>query len=282
MKRIFIVLLIMAMVLVYSVRTQAALEYLGTDSLGNGLIYDTDQNITWYDYTNVLDTWDNQNIWVSALSVTYGGNVYTDWRLPAFTDSGGCNYSYNGTNCGYNVDPDTGEVAHLFNELGNLSYYDTSGNPDQPGWGLIETGDFQNLQAGPYWMGTEYSPYTLYSWYFHLNYGNQEPFPNNHIYRGIAVRDGIPVVPVRIVYAPGYYSLIQTAYDAAAEDDIIQSQGIVFNEDLFIDDISNKTVFLECGYNSDFSSITGTTTVNGNMTVSNGTLIIANGVLELI
>jgi len=32
----------------------------GTDILGNRLIYDSDLNITWYDYTKSNDTWDNQ------------------------------------------------------------------------------------------------------------------------------------------------------------------------------------------------------------------------------
>ena len=54
MKRTFILAVIMAMVLVFSMQAQAALQNLGTDSLGNRLIYDTDLNITWYDYTNVI------------------------------------------------------------------------------------------------------------------------------------------------------------------------------------------------------------------------------------
>lgn len=193
MKRILILALMLVIFFVFSMQAQATLETLGTDSLGNWLIYDTELDITWYDYTNSADTWTNQVAWADALSITFGGNIYTDWRLPEFTDSSGCNYSFDGTNCGYNVDPNTGEMAHLFNDLGNLSYYDTSGTPDQPGWGLIETGDFQNLQAGPYWTGTEYSPYTPYAWYFHLNYGKQEPLPKTHIYRGMAVLDGMAV-----------------------------------------------------------------------------------------
>jgi hypothetical protein len=78
-----------------------------------------------------------------------------------------------------------------------------------------------------------------------------------------------------------YYTTLQTAYDDALEGDIIQSQGIAFNIALFIDDITNKTVSLEGGYNNDFSSITGKSTIDGHMAVSNGTLIIDNGVLEL-
>jgi probable HAF family extracellular repeat protein len=88
--------------------------------------------------------------------------------------------------------------------------------------------------------------------------------------------------PVRIAGSmPVYYSTLQKAYDDASYGDIIQSRGIGFNGDFLIDDISDKTVLLEFGYNSNFSSITGKTSINGNMTVSNGTLIIENGLLEI-
>lgn len=51
MKRILILAGMMAMVLGFSVQAHAALYNRGTDSLGNQLIYDSDLNITWYDYT---------------------------------------------------------------------------------------------------------------------------------------------------------------------------------------------------------------------------------------
>jgi hypothetical protein len=89
-------------------------------------------------------------------------------------------------------------------------------------------------------------------------------------------------IPVRIAgLSPAYYSTLQTAYDDAWDLDTIQGQGLVFNEDLSIDDVSDKSVILEGGYNNDFSSITGITTINGSMVVSNGTLIIQNGVIQI-
>lgn len=51
------------------------------------------------------------------------------WRLPTTTDTGaaGCDFDYNGTDCGYNVAPTSSEMAHLFfAELGNLSQYTSS------------------------------------------------------------------------------------------------------------------------------------------------------------
>jgi len=72
----------------------------------------------------------------------------------------GCDFSYaGGTDCGQNVDPATGEMAHLYHvTLGNLAFctpgHAICSNP-QPGWGLKNTGGFQNLQGGRYWYGTE-------------------------------------------------------------------------------------------------------------------------------
>ena len=127
MKRIFILAVIIAMVLVVSVQAQAALQNLGTDNLGNRLIYDSDLDITWYDYTKSWDTWQNQVNWAAGLSVNFGGNIYDDWRLPLSVD-GPVVWGYDGTTtAGYNIT--SSEMGHLFyTELENKGYCDTSGN----------------------------------------------------------------------------------------------------------------------------------------------------------
>ncbi len=51
MKKIFILAVSMAMVLAVSIQAQAALETRGKSFTGKRLIYDTDLNITWYDFT---------------------------------------------------------------------------------------------------------------------------------------------------------------------------------------------------------------------------------------
>jgi hypothetical protein len=72
MKKIFILLVALVMVLGFSV--QATLILKGTDSLGNRLIYDNDLDITWYDYTQSGYTWNGQMAWADALSVQFGTN----------------------------------------------------------------------------------------------------------------------------------------------------------------------------------------------------------------
>lgn len=67
-------------------------------------------------------------------------------------------------------------MGHLYyTELGNLGYCDTSGNCPQSGWGLNNTGDFNNLIASYswYWSDTEYAHYPYDAWGFDMNDGFQ-------------------------------------------------------------------------------------------------------------
>ena len=182
MKKTILISLIIGMTLMFSVQTDAALQLLGTDSLGNRLIYDTDFDITWYDYTNAVTSRSGQYYWAANLSVTFGSNTYDDWRLPSDRTPAGQPLCQ-GTNC-------TGsELGHLFyTELGN------SADTTAPYEGLQYTGYFQNLQNDTYWLccevGTvslgESSAFTLSTGYQGLYIGSQF---------GIAVRDGLAVVP---------------------------------------------------------------------------------------
>ena len=86
MKRVFLLTAILAMILGFSVQSHADLTLLGQGTSNHGtynLIYDTDLDITWYDYSNSTTTWANQMGWASGLSVTFGSNVYDNWRLPS-------------------------------------------------------------------------------------------------------------------------------------------------------------------------------------------------------
>ena len=133
--------------------------------------------------------------WADALSVTFGSNTYTDWRLPTTVD-GPDVWGYDGTTtAGYNIT--SSEMGHLFyTELGNKVYCDTSGNCPQSGWGLTNTGDFQNLQADAYWSGTEYAPDTNFAWVFFFVDGRQYvDFKDSFHTYALAVRPGLAVAP---------------------------------------------------------------------------------------
>lgn len=197
MKRFYIFLMTLGMVIGFYVQAQAALIVRGTDTLGNQLIYDDDLNITWYDYTKSPDTWQAQVNWADALSVNIGGTIYDDWRLPSTVDGPSVWGNDGTTTAGFNIT--NSEMGDLFyTELGNLGQYDTSGNYVGDGnWGLLNTGDFQNLMANNYWSGTEYSAYPDLAWYFSYLFGAQfVDYKYNDLSSALAVRPGdVSAVP---------------------------------------------------------------------------------------
>ena len=173
--------------------------------------YDTVLGITWladanysmttgHDADGLMD-WDTAMGWVSSLN-PYGSDI-TDWRMPTVTDTGtyGCNYARSGTDCGFNVDTATGEMASMFYDtLDNLAFYDTSASDTpQEGWGLSNTGPFSNLQPFNYWSSTPHTPTMSYAWFFSFNVG-QQYYSNKSIGRHAwAVHDGdvgAPIIPI--------------------------------------------------------------------------------------
>ena len=153
---------------------------------GNGSVdafFDASLNITWLRDAGKADgrPWSELVGWADTFQI----GAYTNWRLPTMIDSQapGCDASFNGTDCGYNVQTAVAgtvfsEMAHLYYvTLGNLGARDTDGDT-RPGdlgvdWGLVNTGAFQNLQAGLYWTGLDYAPNASFAWSFDMSVGRQ-------------------------------------------------------------------------------------------------------------
>jgi hypothetical protein len=174
-------------------------------ALGGQVVNDTDLNITWLANANLADTqafgvsginangqmnWNTAKLWIAAMNTAnYLG--YNDWRLPTVTDTGtpGCNFSSSGgTDCGYNVNTATGEMAHLFyDELGNMANILTPTSSS-----LKNTGPFSNFQSGPYWSGTKYAATTTtpLAWFFGTTNGFQNAGNQGYDFYALAVRPG--------------------------------------------------------------------------------------------
>ncbi len=88
-----------------------------------------------------------------------------------------------------------------------------------------------------------------------------------------------PVINSRIAE---YYASFQAGYDnpALLNGDAIKSQALEIEGDLAVN--RGLAVIFESGYNCDYSSIIGRTTLNGNVTISDGLVIIESGTLEVI
>ena len=132
MKTLFIAISTVVIALFASVQSHAALQNVGTDSLGNNLIYDSDLDITWYDFTSKAATWQDQLNWADRLVVEMNGTLLSDWRLPTVID-GAEVHGYDGTTtAGYNIT--SSEMGHLlYTEVGNKGYYATDGTAPQEG-----------------------------------------------------------------------------------------------------------------------------------------------------
>ncbi len=171
MKRMINLMLAVVMVFGLSGTANATLILRGTDSLGNNLIYDTDLDITWYDFSNPDNFWQDQIDWADNLSVDFGGTIFDDWRLPITVD-----------------DPNvtTSEMRHLFyDELGGTAGdpISSSGDPD--------LGLFVNLLDEVYWSGTNTSQ-PGEAWAFTFGTGNQSIiiFNSTTKFVAMAVRSG--------------------------------------------------------------------------------------------
>jgi hypothetical protein len=174
--------------------------------------YDTELNVTWLRNANAngrMD-WQGAQTWVSNLIVgNYGG-----WRLPTMIDTGalGCDFSEaGGTDCGYNVLTKSGstvysEFAHLhYNTLGNKAPYVPGSGVFQPGWGLSNTGNFQNLRSDEFWLDTESAKSSGSAWFFNTNYGFQFYRAKEYGLYAVAVRPGDVTAAIP---EPGTYALM--------------------------------------------------------------------------
>lgn len=208
--KVWVVLLIMFTVAGLSGTASGKLIAVGTAAY-NGrdykLIYEDDQGLIWLDCSLPNNRWPQQMSLVSRMNdqgvLTYKFNsnvkVYWrgSWRLPLAVDDARRNGNDGTTSAGCNIT--TSEMGHLFyKSLGNLGYYDASGNPrsgwgksrDQEAYGLKNTEPFDNLRHDSYWTGTEYSINPQHAWDFNTYFGvlDCQCFKGSFALTGLAVR----------------------------------------------------------------------------------------------
>jgi MYXO-CTERM domain-containing protein len=172
--------------------------------------YDTALNITWladadHAQTSGYDgdgnmSWDAAQAWVAQLDI----HGTTGWRLPTMVDVGndGCTVSSQAgganTDCGYNIDTSLSEMAHMYYvTLGNKGYFAPgTGDPDQPGWGLNNTGPFSNVQPDWYWLGVQSATNSDSAWLYYPYNGYQAGFLKYFEASAWAVHSGDVSAPV--------------------------------------------------------------------------------------
>ena len=136
MKKILFIIIGMIVVIGSGTTTRAGLILRGEDSLGHNLVYDTDLDITWYDYSHFSPEYNDAVIWADQLTVQVGAVQFTDWRLPSLIEEKDSNSG----------SPHYTEVEHLY--LVELPNYQVLHPWAFPGkWRY-----FDNLPGGFYWI----------------------------------------------------------------------------------------------------------------------------------
>lgn len=193
---------------------QAVMQSRGMDSNGNQLFYDSQKNITWYDYSDGHGTssYENELQWVSTLVVHVGSTQITNWRLPTST-AGASTYGYDGsTTAGFNIT--SSEMGNLYYiSLGKIGAYDTSGNYRDPAnWLNADYLPFKNIMPGMYFTSTPDLRQLDVPYFFYFYSGYQ--FAPNSPYGAyaIAVHDGdissIPEPTHSVLFLAGFITLL--------------------------------------------------------------------------
>ena len=149
--------------LVATMATAASSAHAGLVNRGGGMIYDSTLNITWLADWNYAKTsghhvdgamdWSSANDWANNL--VFGG--FDDWRLPSAQNTDGSGV------CGPAFDCSDSEMGHMFyNNWGA-----TRGQDFFNGANAANLALFSNVQAGPYWTGTDYGPDPGSAWFFY-------------------------------------------------------------------------------------------------------------------
>jgi photosystem II stability/assembly factor-like uncharacterized protein len=95
---------------------------------------------------------------------------------------------------------------------------------------------------------------------------------------GTILISGVQTLPVRILGVSPGYSSIQAAYDGTINGETIESQALHFSGNLVFD--RNVTVTLQGGYDSTYTTNPSSTTINGALTISDGTVKVENIIIK--
>ena len=163
-------------------------------------------------------------------------------------------------------------------ELDSITAYDR--NP------AIDTNFFPGAQANSYWSSTPETPDPSNddsSRGMFLELGTLTRDPRTSLFNVRCVSGGILTCPdsaVTINGIPPAYTVIQDAYNLAINGDSIQMQALFFPENLLLAR-NNISLTLQGGYDCNFASDPGMTTIRGNLTIGGvgGIVTIGNVVI---
>ena len=143
----------------------------------------------------------------------------------------------------------------------------------------IDTAFFLHSCSSWYWSSTTGVGSAGKAWYVSFYGGSVGDYSNSRLQCVRCVRGGQGESSyVKLMTGGNPFYNIQDAYNNAQAGDIILTKAVVSTENQTF--VASKVVSLKGGYNNDFTSVIGFTTVNGNLTIIGGTLTIENLIIQ--
>ncbi len=169
MERVWVFVIAFVALLGFSGSANADLFQIGTaqfdgDNSEYNLFYEEyadEPGLVWLDFTNAMDTWDNQVSWASGLELSINTEAYyvswnSNWRLASAGEDPGGDLWY-----------ETSEFGHLLITLETM-YQDKDGEY----YGEEFPSPFENVLQQPYWSSTENDSDDTQAW---------AAYPDSHV-----------------------------------------------------------------------------------------------------
>ncbi len=170
----------------------------------------------------------------------------------------------------FTASPTSGSAPLTVNFTNNSTGYD---QPLTYAWDFDNNGTIDSTAQNPPYTYTNQGTYTVKLTVTDSDGSTNTLTRTNYI----SVASGGCANPT-VKIGSTYYSSLQTAYNSAGEGSVIQTQDVQLIENLNAN--FNKTVTIDGGYNCSYATKTGKTSLQGQMTVSNGKVTVKDFILK--
>jgi len=243
--------------------------------LGNGTMTDTSTGLAWLKNANCTES-------AGGIAKTNG---YLNWYDAAAWSnglaSGACGLT-DGSQAGDWRVPTIDELKSLICGPGAPVWQNDgcNGNTSNPNgaypYQWLTSQGFTAVQPYYYWSSSTFD-FPDFAWDMDMDKGSVF-----NGYKDYAINYVWPVrwdYYVRVDGTPNvYYPSLQNAFDTVANDSVVLARGMIFTETLSL----NRSVAVKLfgGYNIDYTNQTGVTTINGNVTIAMGSLVVDRVVIR--